>query len=150
VRSAFCMVEMAIAAPPLMEALPLVEALPLMEKGAHAGEAATGVYLLGSRGPNAGITPPPGVYFQDDTYFYSGKIGGGTTLPTGGLLGTGARLGGRVRRPHGRAWRFGRLHLPGRNNSGLDTHQGFSRTRRAEPHARHGRFFHGGVSADGR
>ena len=35
---------------------------------------------------DAGITPPPGVYFQDDTYFYSGKIGGGTTLPTGGLL----------------------------------------------------------------
>jgi hypothetical protein len=25
-------------------------------------------------------TPPPGVCFQDDTYFYSGKIGGGTTL----------------------------------------------------------------------
>jgi hypothetical protein len=31
------------------------------------------------------ITPPPGVYFQNDTY--SGKIGGGTTLPTGGLSG---------------------------------------------------------------
>jgi hypothetical protein len=61
-------------------------ALPLKDLGAHAAEAATGVYLLGSRGPNAGITPPPGVYFQDDTYFfYSGKIGGGTTLATGGL-----------------------------------------------------------------
>jgi hypothetical protein len=80
-RSAFCMtVVMAIGA------LPLMEALPLMNRGAHAAEAATGVYLLGSRGPNAGITPPPGVYFQDDTYFYSGKIGG-TTLPTGGRSG---------------------------------------------------------------
>jgi hypothetical protein len=67
--------------------VPLMAALPLMDQGAHAAEAATGVYLLGSRGPNAGITPPPGVYFQDDTYFYSGKIGGGgTTLPLGGLL----------------------------------------------------------------
>jgi hypothetical protein len=80
-RPTFCMtVVMAIGA------LPLMEALPLMNRGAHAAEAATGVYLLGSRGTNAGITPPPGVYFQDDTYFYSGKLGGGTTLPTGGLL----------------------------------------------------------------
>lgn len=52
----------------------------------EAAEAATGVYILGSRTVGAGITPPAGVYFQDDTYFYSGKIGGGTTLPTGGLL----------------------------------------------------------------
>jgi hypothetical protein len=78
-RSAFCMTVMAIAA------LPLMVALPLEDQAARAAEAATGVYLLGSRGPNAGITPPPGVYFQDDTYFYSGKIGGGTTLATGGL-----------------------------------------------------------------
>jgi hypothetical protein len=61
-RSAFCMTVMAIAA------LPLMAALPLKNQGAHAAEAATGVYLLGSRGQNAGITPPPGVYFQDDTF----------------------------------------------------------------------------------
>jgi hypothetical protein len=79
-RSAFCMTAVAIAA------LPLMVALPLKGQAAHAAEAATGVYLLGSRGPNAGITPPSGVYFQDDTYFYSGKISG-TTLPTGGLSG---------------------------------------------------------------
>lgn len=53
---------------------------------AKAAEAAIGVYLLGSRGPMAGFTPPPGLYFNDDTYFYSGKIGGGRTLPLGGLL----------------------------------------------------------------
>jgi hypothetical protein len=66
-RSAFCMVGMAIAA------LPLMEALPLMDERAHAAEAATGVYIVGSRGPNVGIMPPAGVYFQDDTYFYSGS-----------------------------------------------------------------------------
>jgi hypothetical protein len=71
-RSAFCMTVMAIAA------LPVMAALPLKDQAAHAAEAATGVYLLGSRGQNADITPPPGVCFQDDTYFYSGKIGGGT------------------------------------------------------------------------
>lgn len=53
---------------------------------ADAAEGGFGVYLLGARGPGAGFTPPPGVYFQDDTYFYSGKIGGGRSLPTGGLL----------------------------------------------------------------
>lgn len=53
---------------------------------AQAAESAVGVYLLGARGPMAGFTPPPGVYFQDDTYFYDGKISGGRTLPFGGLL----------------------------------------------------------------
>jgi hypothetical protein len=45
-RSAFCMMGIAIAA------------LPLMDKG---------------------------VYSQNNTYFHSGKTGGGTTLPAGGL-----------------------------------------------------------------
>ena len=53
---------------------------------AKAAEAATGVYLLGSRGPMAGYTPPAGIYFNEDSYFYSGKIGGGRSLPLGGLL----------------------------------------------------------------
>jgi hypothetical protein len=60
--------------------------LHALEKRAEAAEAATGVYLLGSRSVGAGITPPPGLYFNDDTYFYSGKIGGGRPLPLGGLL----------------------------------------------------------------
>ena len=63
-----------------------VVTLDAIEKRAEAAEAATGVYLLGSRAVGAGITPPPGLYFNDDTYFYSGKIGGGTSLPLGGLL----------------------------------------------------------------
>jgi hypothetical protein len=40
---------------------------------AETAEAATGVYILGSRTVGAGITPPAGNYFQDDTYIYSGK-----------------------------------------------------------------------------
>ena len=59
---------------------------PLDEQGCPRRRSRDRCLSLGSRGPNAGITPPPGVYFQDDTYFYSGKIGG-TTLPTGGLSG---------------------------------------------------------------
>lgn len=53
---------------------------------AKAAEAGVGVYLLGARGPGAGFTPPPGVYFEDDTYFYSGRMSGGRALPTGGML----------------------------------------------------------------
>jgi hypothetical protein len=39
---------------------------------AKAAEGGSGFYLLGQQGPLAGVTPPPGVYFQDDNYFYSG------------------------------------------------------------------------------
>ncbi|GEC17693.1 SphA family protein [Nitrobacter winogradskyi] len=52
----------------------------------NAAEGGIGAYLLGSRSKEAGITPPPGVYFNDDTYFYDAKIGGGRSLPIGGLL----------------------------------------------------------------
>lgn len=38
-RSACCMVVMAIAALPSMEVVPLMEAAPLMDKGAHATDA---------------------------------------------------------------------------------------------------------------
>jgi hypothetical protein len=58
----------------------------LLHKPAQAAEAATGVYLLGSRSVGAGITPPSGLFFNNDTYFYSGKIGGERALPLGGLL----------------------------------------------------------------
>lgn len=53
---------------------------------ATAAEGGVGVYLLGSRAVGAGITPPAGLYFQDDTYFYDGKLGGSRSFPTGGLL----------------------------------------------------------------
>jgi hypothetical protein len=57
-----------------------------LSQRAEAAEGGASVYLLGLRGPGAGITPPAGVYFQNDTYFYDGKFGGNRSLPLGGLL----------------------------------------------------------------
>jgi hypothetical protein len=51
-----------------------------------AAEGGVGVFLLGSHATGAGITPPPGVFFQNDFYYYDGKLASGRTLPTGGLL----------------------------------------------------------------
>jgi hypothetical protein len=57
-----------------------------LDTATRAAEGGIGAYLMGSRSNGAGITPPPGVYFNDDTYFYDAKIGGGKSLPFGGLL----------------------------------------------------------------
>jgi hypothetical protein len=54
-----------------------------------AAEGGAGFYLLGSKGPAAGITPPPGVFFQNDLYLYSGDLGGGRQVPTGGRIAVG-------------------------------------------------------------
>jgi hypothetical protein len=40
---------------------------------AHAVEGAVGFYLLGSKTSMAGYLPPPGTYFLDYNYFYSGS-----------------------------------------------------------------------------
>jgi hypothetical protein len=39
---------------------------------ARAAEAATGIYLLGSKTAMAGFVPPPGTYVQSLTYYYKG------------------------------------------------------------------------------
>ncbi|TNM64775.1 SphA family protein [Aliirhizobium smilacinae] len=56
---------------------------------ALAAENGAGFYLLGSKGPAAAITPPPGVYFQNDIWIYSGNLGGGRALPRGGQVAVG-------------------------------------------------------------
>ncbi len=38
----------------------------------HAAENGTGFYLLGSKTTMGGFVPPPGAYFIDTNYFYSG------------------------------------------------------------------------------
>jgi hypothetical protein len=59
---------------------------------AQAAEKGTGFYLLGSKGPGAGILPQlPGIYFENDFYYYSGDLGGGKRLPTGGDVAVGLR-----------------------------------------------------------
>jgi len=49
--------------------------LMAMSSGAYAAEGGGGVYLLGFRGPAAGMTPPPGVYVNNQTYLYFGDTG---------------------------------------------------------------------------
>lgn len=52
-----------------------------------AAENAMGFYLLGSKGPMAGILPPvPGVFFQNDLYVYHGEAGGNIQFPFGGNI----------------------------------------------------------------
>lgn len=53
---------------------------------AHAAESGIGIYLLGFRGPFAGVAPPPGLYFQNDLYYYNGQLGGQKPLPFNGRL----------------------------------------------------------------
>lgn len=51
-----------------------------------AAEGGTGFYLLGSRGPMAGFVPPPGVYLQNDVYFYSAKADVSRSFPLNGQI----------------------------------------------------------------
>ena len=58
----------------------------LASGAAQAAEKGLGFYLLGSRGPMAGFTPPPGLFFQNDLYIYSGQAGRELQLPFGGEI----------------------------------------------------------------
>ena len=64
-------------------------AVATLPDAANAVERGAGFYLLGAKGPQAGITPPSGVYLQNDFYFYRGDLGGNKPLPTGGRLALG-------------------------------------------------------------
>ncbi|WP_455272624.1 SphA family protein [Rhizobium herbae] len=60
--------------------------LPALFPAFTPPKAAAGFYLLGSKGPAAAILPPPGVFFQNDVYYYQGDLGGDRQLPLGGKL----------------------------------------------------------------
>lgn len=45
----------------------------LVPTAVYPAENGVGVYLLGVKGPGAGVLPPQGTYFQNDLYFYSGS-----------------------------------------------------------------------------
>ncbi|WP_435999529.1 SphA family protein [Rhizobium sp. LjRoot30] len=68
-----------------------VVAAALAPAVAYGAEGGIGFYLLGSKGPSAAVMPPPGVYFQNDLYFFSGDVGAGKELPTGGRLAVGVQ-----------------------------------------------------------
>lgn len=66
-----------------------VSPLVLLPQQVSAAEGGLGTYLLGSKGPSAGVTPGPGWYFQNDLYLYSGSIGRDADLPLNGRLSFG-------------------------------------------------------------
>lgn len=49
-----------------------------------AAEGGHGVYLLGLKGPGAGITPPPGVFVTNNVYWYEGSNGANRPFPVVG------------------------------------------------------------------
>ena len=59
-------------------------ALPVTSQNAFAVEDAQNFYLLGQRASLAGVTPPPGLYFQDPVYFYDGSAGANHDFEFGG------------------------------------------------------------------
>jgi hypothetical protein len=68
--------------------LPLIVAAA--PEDAHAVEGGAGWYLLGSKGSLAGILPPPGLFYTNDLYWYSGDAGASIDFPTvGGDLALG-------------------------------------------------------------
>jgi hypothetical protein len=53
---------------------------------AYATEGGASLYLPGFHGPGAGALPPPGVYFENDFYTYSGELSGGRRIQIGGAV----------------------------------------------------------------
>ena len=62
----------------------LLSANILLASNAHAVEGGKSLYLLGKRGPLAGLIPKPGLYLTDDIYYYSAKREG--LLPISGSV----------------------------------------------------------------
>lgn len=50
---------------------------------AFAAEDSTGVYLLGIKASMAGFLPPPGTYFSDTNYYYTGDASGSAAVGRG-------------------------------------------------------------------
>jgi hypothetical protein len=53
---------------------------------AHATEGGASLYVPGLRGPLAGVVPPPGFYFNNDAYCYSGELPCARRLQIGGAV----------------------------------------------------------------
>ena len=53
---------------------------------AQATEGGASLFIPGGHGPGAGIVPPPGFYFANDFFTYSGEISGGRRIQIGGAV----------------------------------------------------------------
>ena len=53
---------------------------------AGATEGGASLYIPGLLGPGAGIVPPPGFYFSNVAYSYSGELRGGRRAQIGGAV----------------------------------------------------------------
>jgi len=68
-------------------ALGMVFMVACLWGSAHAVEGGKSLYLLGKRGPLAGLLPKPGWYITNDLYYYSGDTD--QEIPIAGLLNQG-------------------------------------------------------------
>jgi hypothetical protein len=57
-----------------------LSAASLAPSETEAAENAAGIYLLGTKTSMAGFVPPPGIYFIDVNYFYSGGASGNAAV----------------------------------------------------------------------
>lgn len=53
---------------------------------AIASENGNSFYLLGLKGPMAGVVPAPGLYLQNDVYYYTARADSSQALPSGGQV----------------------------------------------------------------
>ncbi|QRM31283.1 transporter [Microvirga sp. VF16] len=53
---------------------------------AQATEGGASLFIPGGHGPGAGIVPPPGFYFANDFFAYSGELTGGRQIQIGGAV----------------------------------------------------------------
>lgn len=61
-----------------------------------ATESGASLFVPGLRGPGAGIVPPPGFYFENDFYSYSGRLSASTQTQIGGSVLTNVKVQARV------------------------------------------------------
>lgn len=62
----------------------------------QATESGASLYVPGLRGPTAGIVPPPGFYFENDFYSYSGRLSARTQTQFGGAVLSNVKVEARV------------------------------------------------------
>jgi hypothetical protein len=63
---------------------------------AQATEGGTSLYIPGLRSPLAGVVPPPGFYFENDFYSYSGKLSSSTRTQLGGAVLSNVKVEARI------------------------------------------------------